>query len=197
MLARSVGAVDHRARAGGNTLDGALHHAPLALHRLGHAPLGGLLLDVARLRFGRLDRLGRFVRRAFGRHRFGDVDRTPRKQRRARSCRGQFRQGHFYRHGQTLLLHPGRGWKRRLRFHDHVPVASRSDQLLKRAIALTMILGRGRRKSAALPGLDQLVSRYGTEVVGNANETVNLPARTAGPGCPQAGEFRGDSIPYR
>ena len=194
MRTGAIGALNHGAGASRNTLDRALDHAPLALDGLGHAPLCGLLLDVARLR---LDRLGRLVSRAFRRHRFGDVDRASRKQRSARGSRGQFRQGHFYRHGQALLLHPGRGWKRRLRPHEHVPVASRSDQLLKPAIALTMIQRRERRKIARLPPLARHVSRYETELAANPNEVVNLPARIAAPGCPPEGAFPGDSIPHR
>lgn len=105
---------DHADRGAINRL--ALDHPlndPLPLrHGADNAPLRhcGALLGVAH-RFGHL----RLVGRRIGHRGFGDMHCPACEKRTARSSRGQFRQGHLYRHGQALLLR--RGPPRRRRIH--------------------------------------------------------------------------------
>ncbi|WP_155806036.1 hypothetical protein [Erythrobacter litoralis] len=78
-----------------------LHDPALALDLLGRAFHDALLLDILdRLRLHRFGGLVGHIR-SLG---FSDMHRAPCKQRTASSGCGQFRQGHLYRHGQTLLF---------------------------------------------------------------------------------------------
>lgn len=123
----AVCAVDHAAMR--HTVDRfALDHAfddpPLALNGLGDAALTRRILDIARLGLHRLRLFRGLVGRGIRYRGFGDVHRSTCKQRTARSSRGQFRQGHLYRHGQALSLlsgHPERGGSASRQF----PVTSR------------------------------------------------------------------------
>jgi hypothetical protein len=62
-----------------------------------------------------LDRLGRLDVGGVRRLRFGHVDRAACEQRGARGGRGQFRQSHTNRHGQTLFVPKGLPEVRRVR----------------------------------------------------------------------------------
>lgn len=200
----AVRAVHDRAGTGWNAFHRAFDNAAFALHGLGHAALGRvsaglrrLLLDIARLALGRLDRLGRFVGRLFRRHRFSDVNRATCEQCGARGSRGQFRQGQFYRHGQTLLLLPVRAGKRRLRPHEHVPVTPTSDQVLKPAMALTMIWQAICKKYGLYRCRPIHLSRYGTEVAAFPNEVAIRQGRKACSDCRSEAAFPSDSSPIR
>lgn len=121
----AVGTVSNR--TGWLTFDHALDHTALARLCANNTLTGRCraFLDIARLRFHGLRLcLRRLVRRGIRDRGFGNVYRTTCKDSTARSSRGQFRQGHFYRHGQTLLLLHGSIGERRVRFLA-LPVTTR------------------------------------------------------------------------
>ena len=93
--------------------DNAFHDTARARLGLDHTATGRrAFLHIARLRFHRLglclDR-DRLVSGVICDRRFSDMHCTTCQHSTTRGSRGQFRQGHFYRHGQTLLLLPGHG----------------------------------------------------------------------------------------